>query len=261
MIRSISKKTYDFYDPSIKGYQIEYRSSIDDVTDWAVVCPSKSKTWIVNIHGHDAIGDQLFTHEPIRHWLDFFRSTGSGILCPQLRGNSWMSPSAAKDLHDLIAWLRVEYDARDIIFFGASMGGTSNLIYAVLYPEDVAAVVAFCPATDLSSFCAWCLSQPNGTIPPRLAEAIMESYGGSPDKNPNLFQKHSALLNFEKLTMPVLVGHGDCDLLIPVSQSRQLAEKMAGRPHFEYYEIPSGDHGAPTIIPQSREFLLQHGRF
>merc|ERR1712151_1146392 len=46
------------------------------------------------------------------------------------------------------------------------------------------------------------------------------------------------------LTPPLYVAHGDCDPLVPVGQSRQLAEQLAtlGITH-EYYELAGAGHG------------------
>lgn len=258
MIFQMSKEAYDFCCASIEGYRLEYSSSIDDVADWAIVCPGKNKTWIVNIHGHDAQGDQLFTHKPIESWLDLFLTTGCGILCPHIRGNSWMSPSAVTDTHDLLEWLRLEYGAQKFIFFGASMGATSNLIYSVIHPQDVTACIALGAATDLSSYYQWCRQRLAGSIPQQIADAIEDSYGSTPKDNPEIFKKHSTLGNLEKLTMPVLFAHGQCDDFMPVSHARQLARKMSGRKNFEYHEVPSGDHGSPAESVQCREFLLEN---
>ena len=78
-----------------------------------------------------------------------------------------------------------------------------------------------------------------------IADAIEESYGGTPVTKPDLFAAHSTLANAGQLTMPVFIAHGTADNTIPVSQSRQLASPMAGTTTFHYEEIPGGDHNAP----------------
>jgi pimeloyl-ACP methyl ester carboxylesterase len=81
------------------------------------------------------------------------------------------------------------------IFCSGSMGGTSNLIYAALHPEDVRGLVIHGAATDLSSYYRWCETQKQPIIH-EIAEAIRNSYGGTPDEKPDLYLRHSALAIF-----------------------------------------------------------------
>lgn len=238
------------------SYRMEYMSGVDGLRDWAIVCPYKTSTWIVNLHGHGSHGDQLFTREDIRNaWLPKFLSLGAGIICPNLRDNAWMCPSAARDMHDLLDYLRSEHDASRFIFFGGSMGGTGNLMYATLHPEDVDACITLGAATEYASFYNWCRQQPNKSTPQQLADAIENSYGQKPAANIDVFKKHSTLENCSRLTMPVFFAHGEADKLIPVEQARMLADKMAAFKNFTYHEIPGGDHDSPLVILESMDFM------
>src|SRR5437660_89948 len=81
---------------------------------------------------------------------------------PNLRGNAWLCPEAVADLHSLLHVLRNDFAAQRFYFVSGSMGGTGNLIYATLHPEDVALVVAQCPVTDLIEYHRWCAEHPGG---------------------------------------------------------------------------------------------------
>lgn len=78
-----------------------------------------------------------------------------------------------------------------------------------------------------------------------IAEAISTSY-----KEDEL-EKHSTLLNAEKLTMPVYFIHGGADETIPVGQARMLAEKLRSKADFFYDEIPGGNHDSPLYENKS----------
>jgi len=227
--------------------RVDYESAVDGRRDWALLRPGANRgLWIVVIHGHGSQGNQLFTHEDIRKtWLPRFLATGAGLLTPNLRGNAWMGPAAAADLHALLAWLRAEHGLRQTIFSSGSMGGTSNLIYGVLHPEDVGGIVARGAASDPASYHDWCLPQRDKGILQQIAQAIRESYGGAPGDAPAVYDRHSALRHADTLTMPVCLSHGGADTVIPVSQSRALAERLNGRAHFSYKEIPGGNHDSP----------------
>jgi pimeloyl-ACP methyl ester carboxylesterase len=167
-------------------------------------------------------------------WMPEYRGRGLGVLTPNLRDNAWMGPAAATDLKELLAGLRRDFGAERFILASGSMGGTSNLIYAVLHPKDVAGLVALCPATDLTSYYGWCRAHNTGVIR-EIADAS------------SLYARHSTLHNAHRLKMPVYVSHGTADALIPVAQSRLLAGALAELPDFTYVEIPDGDHDRPLI--------------
>ena len=232
--------------------RLDYASDVDGLKDWALLLPGENRElWIVFIHGHGSHGDQLFTREDIRElWLPVFRGTGAGILCVNLRDNAWMGPAAASDMHDLVNYLRTGYGMKKTIFCSGSMGGTSNLTYAVLHPEDVNGLVIRGAATDLASYYNWCKTQEQPIIH-EIAEAIRNSYGGSPDEKPDLYLRHSALAKSGKLSMPLFFIHGGADVIIPVEQARSLAEKMKKRKNFFYTEVPGGNHDSPLTETES----------
>ena len=166
-----------------------------------------------------------------------------------------MSPAAVQDLHMLLNWVRERRGARQFIFCSGSMGGTGNLIYAVRHPEDVAGVVALCPATDLGSYCDWA-ARGDRPVLQEIATAICASYGGTPTACPEVYAEHSALGNADRLTMPLAIVHGDADLTIPVDQSRDLVGRLReNRADVCYKEIPGGGHDAP--IPDFGSALLE----
>ncbi|HSW47077.1 MAG TPA: alpha/beta fold hydrolase, partial [Phycisphaerae bacterium] len=206
----------------------------------------QGQTWVVCIHGHGSTGEQLYTRQDIRRsWLPLFNRHGFGILTPNLRGNAWMSPRAAADLNGLLQYVRERYLVDRFILAGGSMGGTSNLIYAVLHPEDVAGVVALCPAADLTSYYQWCRRQSTVAILQQIADAIASAYGCPPESCPDLYREHSVVVHVHRLTMPVYVAHGGQDTIIPIAQARVLYGEIRFKGVFHFCEIPEGDHDAP----------------
>lgn len=226
--------------------RLEYQSKVDGLRDWALLLPGRNTSaWIVVAHGHGSSGDQLYTRPDIRRaWLDNLQKTGAGILTVNLRGNAWMSPAAAEDLRLLLQWMRAEQGLQKTLFVSGSMGGTSNLIYATLHPEDVHALVAMGAVADIGSYYAWCLKQHAGIVR-EIAMAIQRSYTEATLPLKVTFEKHSAMQNATRLTMPLYFIHGEKDVLMPVSQARDFAEKMKSHEHFSYHEIPGGNHDSP----------------
>ncbi|MCM8769758.1 MAG: alpha/beta fold hydrolase [Candidatus Omnitrophica bacterium] len=242
-------------------WQLEYRSEVDGKTDWTLVQP-RGSDWLVKLHGHGSSGDQIYTREDLRkNWLPRFLEVGYSLCCPNLRGNAWMSPAAVADLKSLLDYLRSEFKARRFFFYSGSMGGSGNLIYAVVHPEDVSALVALCPATDLESYYRWCRQQKNPPVLEEIATAIEVSYGGPPETNREVYRQHSVWRNANRLTMPVFLVHGNADAIIPVAQSRLLAEKLKGKPDFFYLEIPNGHHDSPLELQEPLFWLEEKRRW
>lgn len=229
--------------------RLEYVSHVDETQDWALLWPpEQGALWAVMIHGHGSHGDQLYTREDLwRDWLPALRARGLGVLTPNLRNDAWMCPAAAADLHALLDYCRIGQGAERFLFVSGSMGGTSNLIYACLYPQDVAALVALCPATDPGSYCEWCLAHPEESIQRQIGRALAAAYGGPPAENPAVYAQHSAVRHADRLTMPVYVVHGTRDDIIPVSQPRRLVGEMGDRDSFVYVEVPDGGHEVPLL--------------
>ena len=238
--------------------RLDYVSSVDGTADWALVWPGVNPAlWLIVIHGHGSHGDQLYTRPEMRdRWLPGFRASGAGILAVNLRDNAWMNPAAAADLHELIDWLRCEHDLNQTVLVSGSMGGTSNLIYAVLHPEDVNGVIARGAASDPASYYHWCQRQ-SAPIIQEIGAAIRLAYGGTPEEQPEGYRRHSALANADKLTMPVFLSHGGADEIIPVEQSRRLVTAMAGQSHFHYREILEGNHDSPLSENESFPAILK----
>lgn len=229
------------------SFRIDYPSEVDGYADWAIVNPGqRADLWFVVLHGHGSHGDQLYTRPDIRDaWLPDFQRYGGGIFTPNLRDNAWMGPAAAQDMHSLIDYLRRDQGGRLFLFVSGSMGGTSNLIYAALHSEDVAGLIARGAATDLATYHRWCRQTQGVPIVQAIADAIEAAYGGTPDDAPETYRLHSALHHADRLTMPIHFAHGGADRIIPVSEARSLAGKLAKEPTFRYHEIPDGNHDAP----------------
>lgn len=238
--------------------RFDYTSGVDGLRDWGLVLPSSSDTWAVNIHGHGSGGDQIFTRPDLRdNWLPQIKKHGLGLLTFNLRGNAWMCPAAASDVHNILGFVRQKWDVKKFIFAGGSMGGSSNLIYAVVHPEDVAGVVALCPATDLQSYYTWCRKSALPIVQ-EIADAIERSYGGKPKDQPRIYSKHSIIENATNLKMPVFVCHGTADAFIPISQPRSLVGRMGNSTSFTYVEIPDGNHDAPlAAFGQGLDWVLR----
>ena len=221
----------------------------------------RGKTWVVCPHGHGSNGDQLFLRADVREqWLMYWESLGLGVLTPNIRNNAWMCPEAVADLHELIAWTRKTYNVERFIMMSGSMGGTGALIYSAIHPEDLVATIALCPATDLTEYHAWLASQSGGdngikATRKEIMLAIEASYKGKPAERKETYDRHSACVNVKKLTMPLLLCHGDADPLIPVEESRRLVKLLGWHKEMQYLELPGGGHDTPLWIQEAKDWV------
>jgi len=247
--------------------KLDYQSPVDGQEDWAMLLPAGAgiHTWAVVIHGHGSKGNQLYVRPDLQqYWLPEYLQRGIGILTPTLRGNAWMSPTAVQDMDALLAYVRQQFGAKQFIFSSGSMGGTSNLIYASLRPQNVAGIIARGAVCDLAAYHAFCRLQADDQkavqydratllrtmdIRQEIADSLELHYGGTPAEKAELYRKHSPLFHAEKmLEIPIFLTHGTADELMPVSQSRQFAGALAKHPHFAYIEIPGGNHDSPLTF-------------
>ncbi|MFW5798149.1 MAG: alpha/beta hydrolase family protein [Planctomycetota bacterium] len=228
--------------------RVDYTSCCDGLHDWALVRRPASGTapMVVVLHGHGSGGDQLWVRQDLREkrW-PFFEQSDFGIVSPNLRGNAWMGPAAAADLSGLVAVMLEHWGARPVILDGGSMGGTGALIFSVLYPEVVSAVVALCPATELAFYHRWCRDEPHEkAVVGEIADAIEAAYGGTPDDQPELYHRHSALGRAYRLSMPVYLAHGTEDDVIPFEQSAMVADALHRDGIATLAPVPEGGHDA-----------------
>lgn len=232
---------------SVNAERVEFISEHDGYQDWYLVVPGKpDRPCCINIHGHGSAGDQLWVRADIRPNLEAAVGKGMTVISPNLRGNAWMSPAAAADMAQIINEERRKRNWTKTLFAAGSMGGTSVLIFAALHPELVDGVVALGAATDIGRYETWCRSpdSPPETagIRSAIAAAIAEAYG-SVNKT-----AHSACGNAQRLTMPIVLFHGEKDTVIPVGEARDLAIKLKLSPRFVYREIANGNHDSPLRL-------------
>ena len=248
----VTRITNNGYPPDM--YRLEYESPVDGMKDAALIHPPTNgkRDWMVVIHGHGSHETQLCMRQDVRRvQLTAYLELGVGIITPNLRNNAWMGPAAVVDMDAMLVFLRSRYGAERFFFESGSMGATSNLIYAILRPQNVAGVVARGAITDLAAYIPFCRNgQSELPILKEIADCIEEAYGGTPEERPELYHAHSPLFHPEALAdIPVFLAHGTQDELMPVAQSRRFAAAMADNPNFTYIEVPGGNHDAPLSIP------------
>ena len=239
--------------------KITYVSAVDGKVDWALFRPGNTnKNTVVYMHGSFSNADQIFTRADIRNfWLKKIVAGDHPLLSINMRDTSYMNPAATEDLSDLLDYCRSKFKLNKIILLGGSGGASSAMAYACLHPEKIDGVIAMgmCDIFARLDFAR----KSNIEVLQNLAKITYEGYGGNPEEKPELYRSRSVLANIDKFTMPVVLTMGESDSLIPVNETRKIAEAMRDKKNFKYYEIPGGDHDSAVWVDVDLETLEVKG--
>lgn len=257
VVSAIAPMTGDAYPEGT--VRLEYTSGYDGATDWALFLPGDpSKKTVVYLHGAFSFADQIFTRQDVRAWwLTRIIEAGHPLLSVNLRETAYMSPAATYDFTELLEYAREQFGCRDYVLLGGSGGASSAIAYAVLHPEQLAGVVAM-GMCDLFARLKFATESDHPVLQ-ELARVVHLAYGGTPEELPEVYQARSVLAHAERLTMPVVLSMGEDDALLPVVETRKVAEALAHHPNFVYVEIPRGNHDSAVWIDVDLETVTLRG--
>lgn len=196
---------------------------------------------IVMPHGGPAARDELGFD-----WLaQFWASQGYAVLQPNFRGSSgygeaWYAkngfqswPTAIGDIDDGARWMIAQgkSDPKRMAIFGWSYGGYAALQAGVTDPGLYRAIVAVAPVTDLIAMKEAARRYVNFPLVDKFLGSGPHLLSGSPARNAT------------RMTVPVLMFHGDRDVNVDISQSQLMdkALKAAGKAS-ELVVYPALDH-------------------
>ncbi len=199
----------------------------------------------------------------------YFVQRGWSILVPDYRGSSGWGREFLQaldgrwgevDVIDVVYGIRAAIDngwadARRVVPFGSSAGGFTTLLLLADHPDLCAAGVAECPVSNLADF---------GSTTWRFEAHYLDSLVGQLPSAIDRYRDRSPVTKAASITGPLLVLHGDGDIVVPVEHSAVLVnEVLRGGGIVDYHVYEGEGHGwrrSSTIIDELMrvEAFLQH---
>ncbi len=199
---------------------------------------------VVSLHGGPEGQERPGFHP--QHQL--LAAAGIVVLAPNIRGSSGFGRAfvhaddrfgrldAIADVAVCAGWLAAQglADRARIAVSGRSYGGYAALMALTQFPGAFAAGVDICGMSDLITFYR--------DTEPWIASAAVTKYG-HPVHDADLLRSLSPLHRIDRVTVPLLVVHGELDTNVPVDEGRQvvLALEALGRA-VGYLELEGEGH-------------------
>lgn len=188
----------------------------------------------------------------------FMANRGYAVFQPNFRGSSgyghdFMMQAVGgyglemqDDLEDAVAYLVKEKiaDPKNVCIVGASYGGYAALMGATKTPDLFKCAVSFAGMSDLVKMrdnFRWFTNK----------NTARKQFGEDRDQ----LKQTSPARMAEKVKIPILLIHGDDDVVVPVNQSRIMADALKDEgKHYEYIELEEGTHNLDYLPHRQQTF-------
>ena len=214
--------------------------------------PARGLSLIVLPHGGPFARD-----EPgFDWWSQALASRGYAVLQPQFRGSDGFGLKHLEagygeyggkmqtDLSDGVAWLAQAgtIDPAHVAIMGASYGGYAALAGVTLQSAVYRCAVSVAGPADMRRQMAFLRERANGSDQ-SIGSRYWREYLKIKDDNDPRLDAISPVRHAAAATAPVLLIHGRDDTVVPIDQSRSMADALraAGRP-VQLVELKGEDH-------------------
>lgn len=176
----------------------------------------------------------------------FFVNQGYAVFQPNFRGSAGrghdfmmqavggMGLAMQDDLEDATKFLVEQKiaDPKKVCIVGASYGGYAALMGAVKTPDLFQCAISFAGLSDIKKF-------RDGASHYQNKNVIREQFGNDSEQ----LKKSSPVRAADKIKIPILLIHGNDDAVVPVEQSRIMADELKDQHKvYEYVELEHGSH-------------------
>ena len=202
------------------------------------------------------------------YWTAFFNSRGYAVFRPNFRGSTGYGYEFAQsqmqswglemqdDLTDAVNWLVSEKiaDPDKVCIVGASYGGYAAAMGAAKTPDLYKCAVSFAGVMSLQRLILDSRKYVNYKL---VKNQIGEERSDRKARSP--------YYNAENIKIPLLLIHGEKDLVVDVVHSRMMADELEDLDkNFQYIELENGDHylsiqrNRHATFKAMDEFLSKH---
>ena len=171
---------------------------------------------VIALHGHGSTRWQFATdtRNECKGVRDVANERNMLYVSPDYRGCcSWMGPKAEEDVVQIINDLKIQFSINRVFLCGASMGGTSTLIFTALHPDLIDGIASMNGTANMVEY-------------DNFQSAIQSSYGGTKAEVPDEYYNRSAEYFPESFTMPVGLAVGGADVTVPPHSVLRLADTL-----------------------------------
>jgi dipeptidyl aminopeptidase/acylaminoacyl peptidase len=202
-------------------------------------------------------------------WAQFLANRGYVVLQPNYRGSTGYGKDFVSrgfgqwgramqdDLDDGVGWLvsRGIVDPKRVCIMGGSYGGYAALWAAARNPDIYRCAISFAGISDMTAMLKYDRKAFSAS---RYYRSWQDEVRG--DKKFDL-DTISPLYAVERISIPLLIAHGDRDQTVPMIQSKKMHEVLtrARKPH-EYVIYPGEGHGFENV-KDSVDFLQRVEKF
>lgn len=230
--------------------------------------PPEKLPLIVMPHGGPHARD-AWDYDP---FVQFLASRGYAVLQPNFRGSTGYGKAFVErgygqwgramqdDLDDGVDWLvkSGKVDAKRVCLMGASYGGYAALWGAIRNPERYRCAISVAGVTDLRDMLRF---DRRAFSAPRYYREWEKKVMGEEKLD---LDAVSPLKQAARLTIPVLIAHGEKDDNVPPRQGHRMADALKGRPDMESVFYREDGHGLTKredlvdFLGRMERFLAKH---
>ncbi|WP_199613633.1 alpha/beta hydrolase family protein [Paenibacillus alkalitolerans] len=238
------------------AYRIEYLSDGYKVVGFIIKqreINGKTPLLIYNRGGAEERG--LINHN-VLIFLSYFVRKGFVVLTTQYRGNDGGEGQdrwGGDDINDVLNLMRVaeklDYvDMSKKVMLGQSRGGLMTYLALKKKAELNAAVVINGPSNMIDLYYQR----------EEVMKEILDRLVGDPVRDKKEYTERSAIYWAEEINVPVLIIHGEKDLMVPVSQAREMIKKLEEyKKKYRYLELSGTGHFVKDRWEELRKEIIE----
>ncbi len=224
-----------------------------------LLMPTRAVTLVVYLHGQNSTYFEPFENGKGKCLAETVVGRNNTVLlsCNYRPPASWGTDAAISDITQNVREMCQEYPVTRIALMGTSMGGSIAPTYAAIAPPDIrekiVGVVSVEGAGNLANLF-------NQTTMQSVKNAMITSFGGTPDAQPQAYASKSLLTHISELPKGVrfAIVSGGKDKVVPAPLQREMVDAL------EKANIPSKlieldiHHEPPAtdIYNQALDFVL-----